>query len=340
MRLSMSLLQALATVRATEQRARIFVSGAQLAGQFGVTRSAIWKGVEELRELGTEIEAVTHEGYRLRHPASPLDAAGVIALLPPATQALLRQGECQGAIASTNTVLLERGAPPPGRFDFLTAEHQSAGRGRRGRSWLAPPGGAICLSWSWCFEGMATQLGALSLAIGLACLRALRSQGIEGVQLKWPNDLVTGSGKLAGILIEIRSEAAGPVQVVVGLGLNMALGGGLRERIDAIGNQPADLCSLVPAAALPARNALVAALLHHGVTVMRNFAQDGFLPFCDEYQMADALRDRFVDVQGGPGVTRGIARGVDPDGALRVEQDGVIHRIIGGEVSVRAGREA
>ncbi len=340
MRFPMPLLQALATARADEQRARIFVSGAQLAQQFGVTRSAIWKGVEELRELGTEIEALTHEGYRLLHPASPLDAASVIALLPAATQPLLRQGDCVGSIASTNTALLERGAPPPGRFDFLTAEHQSAGRGRRGRSWLAPPGGAICLSWSWCFEGMATQLGALSLAIGIACLRALRSQGIQGVQLKWPNDLVTASGKLGGILIEMRSEAAGPVQVVVGLGLNLALGGDVRERIDAIGNRPADLCSLVPAGAVPARNALVAALLHHGVTVMRDFALSGFLPFCEEYQIADALRDRPVDVQGGAGISSGIARGVDPDGALRVEHDARIHRIIGGEVSVRAGGKA
>jgi BirA family biotin operon repressor/biotin-[acetyl-CoA-carboxylase] ligase len=339
MRFAMALLQELAQARATEQRARSFVSGAQLAEQFGVTRSAIWKGVEELRELGTEIEAVTHEGYRLLRPASPLDAASVIALLPPATRALLRQGDCMGSLASTNTALLERGAPPPGSFDFLTAEHQSAGRGRRGRSWLAPPGGAICLSWSWCFEGMATQLGALSLAVGLACRRALRAQGIEGVQLKWPNDLVARGGKLGGILIEIRSEAAGPVQVVVGLGLNMALGGDLRERIDAIGNQPADLCSMVPAAAMPTRNALVAALLHEGIGVLRNFAQGGFLPYCDEYQSADTLRDCAVEIQGGAGITAGIARGVDPDGALRVEQDGVIHRIIGGEVSVRPGRK-
>jgi BirA family transcriptional regulator, biotin operon repressor / biotin---[acetyl-CoA-carboxylase] ligase len=337
MRLAMSLLQKLAAARAAEDRARHFVSGAQLATEYDVTRSAIWKAVEELRELGTQIEAVTHQGYRLALPASPLDAAGVIALLPPATRVLLRQGECAGSTASTNTALLERGAPPPGHFDFLTAEYQSAGRGRRGRSWLAPPGGAICLSWSWCFEGMAAQLGALSLAIGVACLRALRTQGITGVQLKWPNDLVTAQGKLGGILIEMRSESAGPVQVVVGLGLNMALDASLRARIDASGNHPVDLATLAPAGMLPPRNALVAAVLHQGITVMQQFAQGGFLPFCDEYSCADALRDQPVNIQGGAGVSTGIARGVDTDGALRIEHAGTIHRIIGGEVSVRVG---
>jgi BirA family biotin operon repressor/biotin-[acetyl-CoA-carboxylase] ligase len=336
MRFAMSLLQALASARAGEQSARHFVSGAQLATQFGVTRSAVWKAVEELRELGTEVEAVTHQGYRLAHPASPLDAAGIRALLPPTTMSMLRQGECLGSTSSTNSVLLERGVPPSGQFDFLTAEHQDAGRGRRGRVWLAPPGGAICLSWSWCFEGMAAQLGALSLVIGVACLRALQSQGVPGVQLKWPNDLVSGDGKLGGILIEMRSESAGPVQIVVGLGLNMALGGSLRERIDASGNHPVDLCSLVPAREVPARNALVAALLHHGVLAMQEFTRNGFLPFCDEFSQADALRNRPVSVQGNAAVAAGIARGVDPDGALRVEQGGSIHRIIGGEVSVRA----
>jgi len=336
MRLAMSLLQSLAVARAGESRAHQFVSGAQLAAQFGVTRSAIWKAVEELRGLGTPVQALPHEGYRLAHPLSPLDAASVIALLPSSTRALLREGTCLGATSSTNWLLLERGVPPAGRFDFLTAEHQSAGRGRRGRSWLAPPGGAICLSWSWCFEGMAAQLGALSLAMGVACLRALQSQGVQDIQLKWPNDLVAAGGKLGGILIEMRSESAGPVHLVVGLGLNMALGSSVRESIDATGNQPVDLCSLVPADAMPARNALTAALLHHGVTAMQDFTQHGFQPFRDEFSRADALRDRAVDIRGGV-IAGGIAQGVDADGALRVECGGSLHRIIGGDISVRAG---
>lgn len=337
MSLALQVLQQLAAARAAEQGVPQPVSGAQLAAHFGVTRSAIWKAIGQLRGYGTEIEAGTHRGYRLAWATSPLHAEGVIARLAPATRARLRQGRCVDSIDSTNTALLECGAPPPGQFDFLTAEHQSAGRGRRGRSWLAPPGGAICLSWSWCFEGMAAQLGALSLAIGVAARRALTGLGLDGIQLKWPNDLVTARGKLGGILIEMRSEAAGPMHVVVGLGLNVALGTALREQVAAAGNVAADLASLAPGGRPPLRNALVAALLNAGVATLDEFARAGFAPFRDEYEAADALAGRVVQVHGGHGPAGGIARGVAEDGALRVEHEGRIHRIIAGEVSVRAG---
>jgi BirA family transcriptional regulator, biotin operon repressor / biotin---[acetyl-CoA-carboxylase] ligase len=332
MKLSIRVLQTLAAARASESGARQFISGASLASQYSVTRSAIWKAVSQLRKLGTDIEAVTRQGYRLALPASPLVTSAVIDLLSPATRPLLRVGECAGSIISTNTQLLERGAPPVGRFDFLTAEHQTAGRGRRGRNWLAPPGSAVCLSWSWCFAGMSNQMGALSLAIGVAALRALRSLDIKGTQLKWPNDLVTADGKLGGILIEMRTESAGPVHVVTGMGLNLALSSELRQQIRASGNTPTDLCTL--AGAIVSRSALVAALLNHGIAAMEQFGREGFAPFLAEYSVADCLRDRAVTINGGP-VDAGTARGVDADGALRVEQAGTTHRIIAGEVSVR-----
>jgi BirA family biotin operon repressor/biotin-[acetyl-CoA-carboxylase] ligase len=152
MHLAMKVLDALATERALEGQAQHHVSGAALAERFGISRSAVWKSVNLLRELGTPVEAVTNQGYRLALPSSPLRAQTVRDALDPQVAALLRNGECVGSIPSTNAALVARDAPPPGQFDFLTAEHQSAGRGRRGRSWLAPPGGAICLSWSWSFE--------------------------------------------------------------------------------------------------------------------------------------------------------------------------------------------
>ena len=341
MQLAMTLLQILASTRAAEVRARAFVSGAALAQQLGVSRTAVWKAVEHLRELGTEVEAVTHQGYRLAHPASPLSAAGVGALLPAATRQRLRASECLGSVSSTNSLLLERGPPPPGQFDFVTAEHQHAGRGRRGRTWLAPPGGSICLSWSWCFEGTAAQLGPLSLVIGVACNRALHSVGVPGVLLKWPNDLVTDQGKLGGILIEMRAEAGGPVHLVMGLGLNVALGPAVKENVSASGNRATDLCAVVGAQGLPTRDALVAAVLHHGVAALLEFTQQGFQPFRAEFKAADALIDQPVDIHHGS-VTSGIARGVDLDGALLVEHHSgsqlAVDRIIGGEVSVRKSK--
>lgn len=335
MQLAMQVLQQLATRRAAETGARQFVSGAELASQFAVTRSAIWKAIGQLRELDTVIEAVTHRGYRLAQPATPLTADSVSVLLDADVRLSLRRGECAGALDSTNSQLLARGAPPAGQFDFLTAEFQSAGRGRRGRTWLAPPGGAVCLSWSWCFEGMPSTMGALSLAVGVAARRALLGLNIDGVQLKWPNDLVTAEGKLGGILIELRTESAGPVHVVIGIGLNVSLGASLRTRLLDSGAQASDLASVVAPAAAPARNTLVAALLNEGVTAVREFAQQGFAPFRDEFHAADALRECPVTLQGSGNIHSGMARGVDADGALLVADRGQVHRIIAGEVSVR-----
>jgi BirA family transcriptional regulator, biotin operon repressor / biotin---[acetyl-CoA-carboxylase] ligase len=332
MTLVLDVLQRLAAHRGTPGA---FVSGAELAADFGVTRSAVWKAIGRLRAMGTQVDAVTNRGYRLTLPTTPLDAATVRALLPAPLRAALREGECAGELDSTNARLLARAAPPAGQFDFLTAEFQSAGRGRRGRSWLAPPGGAVCLSWSWSFEGLSAAMGSLSLAIGVSALRALRSLGIEGVQLKWPNDLVTPEGKLGGILIEMRTESGGPVHVVVGIGLNIALPAGLRATLAGMGTAAADLALLAAPAPPPARASLTAALLAEGIGAMREFALRGFAPFLDEYQAADALRDRPVRLQGSGPVEYGIARGVDTDGALRIEHGGQVHRIIAGEVSVR-----
>lgn len=333
MTLALEVLQRLAARR--DGAAGGFVSGAELAAQFGVTRSAVWKAIGRLRAMGTPVDAVTNRGYRLALPTTPLDAATVQSLLPAQLRAALRTGDCAGEVDSTNAQLLARPGPPAGRFDFLTAEYQSAGRGRRGRSWLAPPGGAVCLSWSWSFEALTAAMGALSLAIGVSALRALRGLGIAGVQLKWPNDLVTPEGKLGGILIEMRTESGGPVQVVIGIGLNVALHPDLRATLAGMGTAAADLASIAAPAPPPARAALTAALLTEGVGAVREFATHGFAPFLDEYQAADALRDRPVRLQGSGPVDSGVARGVDGDGALRVEHGGQIHRIIAGEVSVR-----
>ena len=332
MNLALQVLQRLAAHRGAPGG---FVSGAELAGEFGVTRSAVWKAVGRLRAMGTAVEAVTNRGYRLALPTTPLDGETVRALLPPALQAALREGECAGEVDSTNARLLARPAPPPGQFDFLTAEYQTAGRGRRGRSWLAPPGGAVCLSWSWSFEALSPSMGALSLAIGVSALRALRAVGIDGVQLKWPNDLVTSEGKLGGILIEMRTESGGPVHVVIGIGVNVALPADLQATLAQMGTAAADLAGLAAPAPAPARADLTAALIREGIGAVREFAASGFAPFLDEYQAADALRDRPVRLQGSGPVDDGVARGVDADGALRVERQGQVHRIIAGEVSVR-----
>jgi len=332
--LAAQVLQQLAEARAGEARQHRFVSGAVLAGQLGVSRSAVWKAIGQLRQWGTAIDALPRQGYRLSLPASPLTAQSVREHLGSATRARLRQGSCETSLVSTNATLLAREAPAPGQFDFLTAEHQSAGRGRRGRHWLAAPGSAICLSWSWSFPALPAQAGALSLVIGIAARRALARCGVDGVQLKWPNDLITPQGKLGGILIELRSEMAGPVHAVIGLGLNVALDPGTRARIDALGQHPADIVSLCQPP--PGRARLVAALLDEGIHALQQFERKGFAPFLETWRSADALAGRPVRVDGPTGTSAtGIARGIAEDGALLVGMDGRLVRVVTGEVSVR-----
>jgi len=310
-----------------------FRSGEALAASLGVSRSAVWKAVEALRELGLEVHAVPNRGYRLARACEVLDATRIRAALPRETNARLERLDVAWSLESTNAELAVRAAPSPGTGEVLLAEYQTAGRGRRGRSWLAPPGGAICLSLGWSFELMPRDVGALSLAIGVCVLRALGRQGVEGISLKWPNDVLSGERKLGGILIELRAEASGPAYVIVGIGLNVALGRELIERIEAQGNAPADLRSI--GAGHVSRNALAADLIAACTEGLLEFERHGLRPFVEEWRRADALRGRAVTVQVGESAIRGIARGIGLAGELMVETPHGVEKIVAGEVSVR-----
>jgi len=318
---------------------REFHSGSVLAARCGVSRSAVWKAVALLRALGVGVQAVANRGYRLPAATALIEAAHVIALLPPAAAARLRTGQCGWSTGSTNADLLQRGAVPPGRFDFLTAEYQSEGRGRRTRRWFAPPGGALCLSLSWSFAALPADIGALSLAVGVCALRALAGLGLPGAALKWPNDLVVGAGKLGGILIELRAEAGGPAQVVIGIGINVALAPALVEQVRSSGTQAVDLGALgidAPGAGGCDRGRLAAALIAACLAGLEQFERAGFRSFVPEWRAADALAGRPVAVSTGGGTVVGHARGIDAGGALCVQTREGLRRFVTGDVSVRA----
>lgn len=313
---------------------RAFHSGTALAQHCAVSRSAIWKAVSALRALGVQVEAVANRGYRAPAATPLLDAGRIGALLPRATASQLRQGRACWSTGSTNADLLQGPPAPPGRFDFLTAEYQSAGRGRRTRRWFAPPGGALCLSIGWSFAVLPADIGALSLAIGVCVLRALESVGQPGAALKWPNDVVVGTGKLGGILIELRAEGGGPAQVVIGVGLNVALGERMLQLVHSSGTRAADLSALAGGGC--ERNRLAAALLHACVAGLAQFERSGFMGFMSEWRAADALAGKavIVDAEGAP--IAGHARGIDVGGALCVQTREGLRRFVTGDVSVRA----
>jgi BirA family transcriptional regulator, biotin operon repressor / biotin---[acetyl-CoA-carboxylase] ligase len=311
-----------------------FHSGEQLAETLGVSRSAIWKAVESLRELGATLHAVRNRGYRLRSGSDALDSKRITGLLTPTVRSHVPSVETAWTVGSTNSVLLSRQNPPYGACEVLLAEYQTAGRGRRGRAWVAPPGGSICLSLSWAFREVPQDLGALGLVIGVCGLRALRESGLEDARLKWPNDLLIAGRKLGGILIELRAESEGPACVVIGIGLNVALGADLLKAIGETGVAPTDL--VTAGLTQPSRNVLAAALVTEVVRGLLVFEKEGLRPFAEEWRAADALRGRQIDVHTLEGVARGLARGIDLHGALVVETPNGVRRFISGDVTVRA----
>ncbi|MGH8150802.1 MAG: biotin--[acetyl-CoA-carboxylase] ligase [Steroidobacteraceae bacterium] len=310
-----------------------FHSGATLARGLGVSRSAIWKAVTALRERGVTIHAVRNRGYRIPTPCEPLDAEKIRAALAGGVVGHVRRIEAAWSLESTNATLLGLAEPPPGLCDVLLAEHQTAGRGRRARIWLAPPGGALCLSVGWTFSQVPRDLGALGLAAGVCVLRALRRRAQEPIQLKWPNDLTLGDRKLAGILVEMRAQSGGSAHVVIGVGINLALGPLMLERVAASGTRATDLKA---AGADPApRNAIAAGIVGEIVQGLTEFESGGLRPFTEEWREADALRGRAIDIRDGETSARGVARGIDMGGALLVETREGLRKLVAGEVSVR-----
>jgi BirA family transcriptional regulator, biotin operon repressor / biotin---[acetyl-CoA-carboxylase] ligase len=313
-----------------------FHSGEELAETLGVSRSAVWKAGKALRDLGATLHAVQNRGYKLVAVSEPLDAGKIREhLAARSVRDRVRSLNVAWSVSSSNTILFERSNPPNGTCEVFLAEYQTAGRGRRGRTWVAPPGGAICLSLSWTFREVPADLGALSLVIGVCTLRALASLGIEGARLKWPNDLLIDDRKLGGILIELRAESAGPACVVIGVGVNVSLGAPLLKSLAEAGVAATDLASAGVSRPV-SRNEMAAGLVTNYVRGLLEFEKEGLKPFSEEWKQVDALRGRPVSVQGVEGTTKGLARGIDLHGALLVETPHGLKKFISGDVSVRA----
>ena len=309
-------------------------SGEWLARELDVSRAAVWKGVQRLRAVGVEVQALPRRGYRLANPVELLKARRIQAELKEGRKAQLRRLELLFEVDSTNSRLLSRPPPPPGLADVCSAELQHAGRGRRGRRWIAPFGCGLALSVAWTFSEGAGTLAALSLAVGVAISRALARTGAAGFALKWPNDIWFEDRKMGGVLIELKAEAGGSAHVVIGLGLNIALTPAARREIEAGGVRvasAADACS-----GAPSRNVVAGAILDEVLSMLDEFEREGFAAFREAWLGLDALSGRPARVVSGGAVISGTARGVDAEGALLLETGEGMQRFVSGEASLRA----
>lgn len=310
------------------------VSGDILAREAGLTRAAVWKRIDALREAGIGIDASPGRGYALQQPLDLLDAAAIRAGLAASMQGGLAALEIAWSLDSTNSELLRRDTPASG-CAVLLAERQAAGRGRRGRTWASPLAAHVYLSLSRRFDGGLARLGGLSLVAGVAACEALHGVGFDKVRLKWPNDLVVVDGdglrKLGGLLVEGGGEVAGAARAVVGIGLNVRMPARDGDGID----QPwAELAGLSDHP--PSRNAVVAALLSHLLPALDAFDAHGLAPFLSRYADFDALAGREVAIHDATRAWHATALGIADDGSLRVrDATGTERRVHAGDVSVR-----
>lgn len=307
------------------------VSGARLAESVGLTRAAIWKQIEALRARGLPIEARGGAGYSLPWSLELLDAQRIRDGVAAAQRARLGVLETHWELDSTSSELQRRGVAAPD-LSVVMAETQTAGRGRRGRAWLSPPGLNLYLSCLKRFDAGLASLSGLSLAVGVIVLRTLDVLGVRGAGLKWPNDVLTDQGKLAGILVELSGEYQGPCAAVIGVGLNLRLTDALREQAGQPVADLAGLCGDGP----PGRNRVASALVQALVEGLEQFERGGFAGFVDDYARHDLLKDVPLTLTGAQGSFQGIGAGVDARGALRVRlDDGSERAVDSADITVR-----
>lgn len=310
-----------------------FHSGEDIARAAGVSRGSVWLAVRELERAGLEVRKVRGRGYRLSQALSLLDPARIAHHL--ARDARRFSLELVDSVDSTNTLLMRRATAGAPGGSVVVCEHQSAGRGRLGRTWHTSVGGALTFSYLWRSASGAGALVGLSLAAGVALARVFERLGVAGATLKWPNDLVWRGAKLAGILIEMQGDALGPSLAVIGIGVNMRVSVAVRARID----QPVTDLETACGRAFD-RNEVLARLLLELDRVLEAFEREGFGALAGEWQQRHAYQGRCVRlVLPDGGVHSGVARGVAADGALLLETATLLKRFHAGEVSLRGESE-
>ncbi|WP_394249085.1 bifunctional biotin--[acetyl-CoA-carboxylase] ligase/biotin operon repressor BirA [Vibrio profundi] len=300
-----------------------FHSGEALGDKIGVSRAAISKHIKGIQEWGIDIYRVQGRGYQLANELELLDSnkletpqgCGSICVIP--------------VIDSTNQYLLDR-VNQLESGSVCLAEYQSSGRGRRGRQWVSPFGANLYLSIYWRLDaGMAAAMG-LSLVVGVAVVEALEKLGVYGIKLKWPNDLYFNDQKLAGILVEMSGQAGGAANLVIGMGLNIAMDTGT-EDID----QPWTSLTKVTGGTLPGRNQLAQALIVALRNALIDYEQSGMVGFVPRWNRLDNFLGRQVRLIIGPREIEGEVMGIDEQGAVILKNENGIQSFIGGEISLR-----
>lgn len=305
-----------------------YVSGQELCDRLGVSRTAVWKVIGQLREEGYEIEAVRSRGYRLCGAGDVLSEAEIASVLE--TKSLGRNLRFIDEIDSTNNEIrrmAENGAPDG---TLAIAEIQTAGKGRRGRAWTSPRGSGIWMSFLLRPDFAPEYASMLTLVAAMAVERGIREQTGLDCQIKWPNDIVLNGRKICGILTEMSTEEDSIRYVVVGIGINV----NTKDFPEEISKTATSLA--IETGHIVRRAPLVASILKAWEGFYETYKKTLDLSLLkEEYNSHLVNIGREVKVLAPKGDYLGISHGITDTGELIVETNGEMREVMSGEVSVR-----
>ncbi|KAA1162680.1 bifunctional biotin--[acetyl-CoA-carboxylase] ligase/biotin operon repressor BirA [Pseudoalteromonas fuliginea] len=307
-----------------------FVSGQALGEKLGISRAAVSKHIKTLQDMGLDIFKVTGKGYCLNSQVGLLNKTQIDQHYK-ALGANTADVEVHPIIDSTNSELMRRIQAKTTLKSgiVIVAEMQQAGRGRRGRVWQSPFGANLYYSYFWRLDdGLQAAMG-VSIAVGLAVYDAIKALYQVDVELKWPNDIYINKQKLAGVLVELDGQPQGPCQLVIGIGINLQMPESFSQHIDQAWTDLNQHTQKLD------KNQLVASLTYHLEQRLAQYRQTGLQAMYEQWNSLNAFAGDYVELNTGHRSWRGICEGIDPQGGIRIRQDGEVKSYYGGEVSLR-----
>lgn len=310
-----------------------YVSGAALSDKLGLSRTAVWKHVEQLRRLGYRIDAQASRGYRLLEVPDRLTTLEIGPLL--ATRELGRTLHHYETVESTNSKAFELAHEGGFHGEVIVTEHQTAGKGRRGRAWSSPAGKSLAMSVILRPEIAPARAPELTLVAAVALAQTLRDSGVEA-KIKWPNDVQIGGRKVAGILTELSADVERVHFVVLGIGVNLNA---------ETGDFPPEVAEIATSVQVvrrsPVHRALfTAALLGQLETWVDKWTDEGFEPVRAAWKELSSTLGEEVLVRADNRELRGIAEDIDPSGALLLRVGDKLERVLSGDVEQLRARKS
>ena len=306
-----------------------YISGQELCERFGVSRTAVWKGINQLKNEGYQIEAVQNKGYRLCGYPDSISKTELESRMH--TRWVGKNLICLDSVDSTNDYikkLAEEGAP---HGTLAVADYQSGGKGRRGRAWVTPHGSAIAMSILVRPQLAPEKASMMTLVAGMAVAKSVKEVTGLDVKIKWPNDVVIRGKKISGTLTEMSMELGAIHYIVIGTGINA----NVTEFPEEIQDIATSL--ILEKGEKVDRAAIICAHMEAFEDFYDRFMEYGDMTLLrEDYQELLVNQNQQVRVLEPGNEYTGIARGIDELGQLLVEkEDGSMVKVYAGEVSVR-----